>query len=73
MGIFSYIAVGYLTEEFQEGKRKHRAKRKSAPKVDNPPLPLPNEQELVQRIIQLPHHHRVERAATHRPFKPPKT
>lgn len=70
MGLLSWIAWGYVSEELYEGKRKRRLGRKSEsrPVPQKSSLPLPNEQELVQRIVNLPHHHRVEPMRTTKRF-----
>jgi len=71
MGFFiNWYRASEAVQEIESGKRKARRSRKAEPRHEPKPLPLPDEQELVQRIIQLPMHRRIERLPVSRPFDP---
>jgi hypothetical protein len=65
---FGSMAAGAADETIRRERR--RGRRRNLERT--PPTPSVDEQELIDKIIRLPLHVRVERGATHRPFKPPR-
>jgi hypothetical protein len=52
--LINWWSFGQAMDDVETGRRKRRRGRPSELRQEPKPIPTPNEQELVQRIVQMP-------------------